>query len=137
MSPVNVPDGFWSHLPGWMWPIILAGILGFFLNWAIKASETVAGHFGRFGRAIHHRANAPHRVAQRIEHIEEVLERTSDNLECASTYLVLDAEYHHQEDVIIAENCPNVIKLLPKRMPFSDFARLWKTGWRPDNGFNT
>ncbi|RAV17528.1 hypothetical protein DQP57_00445 [Mycobacterium colombiense] len=109
----------------------MAGVLGLFLYELIKTSETVARIFGKAGRAVYDRVNAPRRTLRRVEHIEELLSQTSDKLECATTYLVIDADYHHQEDIILAENCPGVFRLLPKRIPFTEFSRKWQEGWRP------
>jgi hypothetical protein len=98
---------------------------------AIRGSEAVAAKFGKVGRGIHERHAAPRRVLSKVAHIEELLNQTSDKLECATTYLVLDADYHHKSDIIIAERCPGVMTLLPKRMPYTEFSMLWSTGWRP------
>lgn len=99
---------------------------------AVKASEAIARVFGRVGHAIHERAIAPRRTLRRVEHIEEILERTSDKLECATSYLVIDAEYHHEADVLIAEHAPAMLRILPRRMSFVDFSRKWtEDGWRP------
>lgn len=116
-------------MPTWLWPIIVAGVVGIFLYETIKASESVARVFGRIGKAIHNRA--PYRTAKRVEHIEQVLERTTDKLECATTYLALDAEYHHDAEIIIAESYPMLFKLLPPRLSFSVFSQKWAEGWRP------
>lgn len=132
MNPGAGDADFWAHIPNWAWPIIIAGIVGFFAYQLIKASETVAHTFGTIGRHIHERAIAPRRTAKKVEHIEQILLQTSDSLECATAYLVTDAEYHHASDIIIAENCPGVFNLLPKRISFTEFSRRWKEeGWRP------
>ncbi|WP_202376232.1 hypothetical protein [Mycobacterium intracellulare] len=104
----------------------MAGVVGFFLYEAIKASENVARVFGKLGKAIRNRT-----MGKRLEKIEEVLLHTSDKLECATSYLVIDADYHHQADMIVAENHPSLFRLLPKRMPFTEFSRMWDEGWRP------
>lgn len=132
MTPSPADASFWAHVPNWMWPIVLAGILGFFVYEAIKASEQVARIFGGLGRRVHERAVAPRKTLDRVKHIEDMLLSTSDKLECATSYLVVDADYHNHADIIIAENCPRVFQLLPKRMPFSEFSRRWQEdGWRP------
>lgn len=132
MTPGAGDGDFWSHVPTWMWPIIMVGILGFFVYQAVKASETVALTFGKIGRSIHERAIAPRRTLKRVEHIEQLLTQASDKLECATAYLVMDAEYHNDSDIIIAENCPGVFKLLPHRISFTEFSRRWnEEGWRP------
>lgn len=113
-------------MPHWMWPLIIAGVIGFFLFEAIKASENVARVFGKLGKSIRGRT-----TARRLEKIEKVLLQTSDKLECATSYLVIDADYHHQADMVVAENCPTLFKLLPKRIPFTEFSRRWAEGWRP------
>jgi hypothetical protein len=112
-----------------MWPILMAGILGFFLYEAIKTSESVARLFGKIGKHIHEIAITPRRTLARIESIEQILDRTTDTLECATSYLVIDADYHHHADVILAER--GVTMLLPKRIPYSDFRQRWSDGWRP------
>ena len=131
MTPEADPS-FWAHMPTWIWPILAGGVIMVVIYEAVKASETIARVFGKIGKAIHERAVAPRRTEKRVEHIEEILERTSDKLECATSYLVLDAEYHHEADVIIAEHAPAVLRILPKRMSFVDFSRKWMDeGWRP------
>lgn len=133
MTPAAGDASFWAHLPPWMWAlVVLPGVLGFFLFEVIKASEAVARVFGRVGRAIHERAVAPRRTLKRVEHIEQILERTTDKLECATSYLVIDAEYHHESDILIAEHAPAMLRILPRRMSFSEFAKRWtEDGWRP------
>lgn len=131
MNPGAGDASFWEHIPAWAWPIIVAGILGFFLYQLVKASETVAITFGKIGKAIHDRASAPRRVASRLEHIENVLDRTSDKLDCAMSYLATDAAYHYDADIIVAEHCPDVIDLLPARISYTEFAKRWACGWRP------
>lgn len=119
-------------MPIWIWPIIAGGVLMVVVYEAVKASEAIARVFGRVGHAIHERAIAPRRTLSRVEHIEEILERTSDKLECATSYLVIDAEYHHEADVLIAEHAPAMLRILPRRMSFVDFSRKWtEDGWRP------
>lgn len=128
---MNIPESFWAHVPGWMWPLFMATALAFFIYQAVKASETVAQAFGRLGRHIHERAIAPRRTLKRIEHIEQLLTQTSDKLDCATTYLVMDAEYHHESDILIAEKCPGIIRLMPPRVSYTEFSHRWKEGWRP------
>jgi len=117
-----------------MWPILMTGLLLFFVYEGIRGSEKIASIFGRFGRGVYERTNIPSRALKRIEHIEEMLERTSDKLECATTYLMIDAEWHQETNVIIAENCARVVGLLPQRIPFTEFSRRWDDGWRPGEG---
>lgn len=126
MSPGDVPmsDVFWSHMPSWVWPIIAIGIVGFCLYQAIKASEVVARCFGRVGNHIRGKATLGKRTLNRIE-------RIGDDLDCAITYLVDDADWHNDADVIIAERCPKVMNLLPARIPFTEYQRRWRAGWRP------
>lgn len=131
MTP-ETDASFWAHMPIWIWPIIAGGVLMVVVYEAVKASEAIARVFGRVGHAIHERAIAPRRTLSRVEHIEEILERTSDKLECATSYLVIDAEYHHEADVLIAEHAPAMLRILPRRMSFVDFSRKWtEDGWRP------
>ena len=111
-------------MPGWLWPIIIAGITGFFLYQAIKASELVAHWFGTLGKHINDRANGPARVLAKVEALQESLDMTT-------AYLIIDAEYHQEADIVIAENCPGVLRLLPSRIPFTEFKHRWKNGWRP------
>lgn len=133
MSPVNVPDGFWAHIPSWLWPVIAAGIIGFFAWEAIRASESIAGVFGRAGKKIYERANRLNRMQSTIERIEETLDKTSDNLECATTYLVVvDTPWHHETEIILSEEAPHILRLLPARQPFIDFKKQWREGWRPE-----
>lgn len=131
MTPGAGDASFWGHVPAWMWPIILTGILGFFLFEAIKTSESVAGLFGRVGRYINNRGTGASRLLKRIDHIEHMLQQTDEKLEVAVTYLVIDADWHHTSDMLIAENNPTLFRLLPKRMPYTDFYRRWQEGWRP------
>lgn len=130
MSPVSPDNGFWAHMPTWLWPIIIVGVLAFFLFEAIKAYEAVAKHLGPLGRYIHNNA-LPKRLDRKLDRMERSLERTSDRLECAMAYLTKDAEWHQDADVIIAENCPDVAQLLPVRVPFTEFSRRWTAGDRP------
>ena len=132
MSPVGSSDAsFWAHIPSWMWPVILMGILGFFVYEAIRGSEKIASVFGHVGQRIYDRASAPRKALSHIEHIEDLLNAASDKLECTTTYLVLDAEWHHQADLIIAESYPQILQRLPKRLPYTEFSRKWGEGWRP------
>lgn len=131
MNPGAGDAAFWGHIPTWAWPIVIAGIVGFFLYQLVKASETVAITFGKIGKAIHDRAAAPRRVATRLGHIEDVLDRTSDQLDCAMSYLAIDAAYHYDADIILAEKYPGLIKLLPPRISYTEFCRKWSEGWRP------
>jgi hypothetical protein len=109
-----------------LWPIIIAGIAGYFLYHAIKASETLANLFGKLGRRIRDRATRGDRTLQKIEVIQE-------HLEVATAYLVDDADWHCTADIIIAENYPKLLTLLPARIPFTEFKRRWKMGWRPES----
>lgn len=133
MNPSNLPDGFWNHLPAWIWPaIILPGIIAFFAYEVIKGSEKFASLFGRIGRRIHERATAQKKTLLTVERIEHALEQATDNLECATAYLVtVDAPWHLEANVIIAEEAPHVFSLLPPRIPFIDFKRKWREGFRP------
>ncbi len=142
-------DGFWSHIPSWGWPLIVAGIVGFFILQAIRASEGAAKVFGRLGEYIHHRAAerslalAGHRsgvdvsllqeemerVLALMERMEANLDKSTEDLECAIAYLVEDATWHHTVDVLFAERFPS--HRLPARIPFSVFSTRWRDGWRP------
>lgn len=122
--PVTPTDYFWAHLPSWVWPIIAIGIVGVMLYQAIKASKSVADLFGGLGKSIHFKATVPKRTLKTVERLE-------DNLECAMTYLVDDAEWHDDADIIIAESCPKVRTLLPARIPFTEYRKRWREGWRP------
>lgn len=125
------PDGsFWSHLPGWSWPIIIAGVLCAFLYEAAKASETVARVLGKLGKLIHENSGK-RKMDKKLDRIEATLDRTSDKLDCAMAYLAVDAEWHQDADIVIAEHCPRVMVLLPGRIPFTEFARRWKDGDKP------
>ncbi len=42
-----------------------------------------------------------------------------------------NAEWHRESDLIIAEMAPGVTKLLSARIPYTEFVRKWKEGWRP------
>jgi hypothetical protein len=118
-------------MPAWLWPIIVAGIVGFFLYEAIKASESLASVFGRLGKRINEKATAPKKALERVKNVEKLLDETVDKLDCATAYMVADTEYHHAADILIAENCPAVLKLLPLRITYSEFCRRWHDGWRP------
>lgn len=131
VTPSPSDASFWSHVPNWMWPIILTGILAFFLYEAIKTSENVARVFGKLGKHIRERAVAPNRTLDRVKNIEELLNQANDKMDCATAYLVTDADYHHDADIIIAEKCPKVFQHLPKRVPYTEFAERWAEGWRP------
>jgi hypothetical protein len=119
-------------LPHWAWPIIVVGVVGLAIYQTIKASETVAHHFGVIGKRVFERASARRRLPKRLEHIEKLLMQASDKLECATAYLCLDAEHHNTADVLIAEHCPGVTMLLPQRVSYTEFCRRWNDeGWRP------
>lgn len=130
MTP-SPTDFFWGHVPGWEWQIIIWGIAAFFavqvyhfIAQVIKGSEGVAKLFGRVGVRMHNNAGEDRRILKRLE-------RSSDKLECATAYLVDDAEWHDEADDIIDEHCPRVMRLLPKRIPFEEYAHRWRDGWRP------
>lgn len=145
----GIPDTFWSHVPSWAWPVIVAAVISFFVLQAIKASEGAAKAFGRVGEWIHRRAaerdlaRASHRsgvdvgmlqeemlrVLALMERMEANLDKSTDDLECAISYLVEDAQWHHQVDILFAEHFPHDV--LPARMPFSAFSSRWRGGWRP------
>ena len=131
MEPPEMDHSFWQHFPHWVWSIIVVSVAVFFLYEAVKNSAAVAAVFGRLGKAIYDRAVAPSRVLDHVRDMERVLERTADRLECATAYLVLDAEYHHEADLIVAESFPALLKLLPSRVPYTDFQARWASGWRP------
>jgi hypothetical protein len=119
------PSIYGLLLPHWLLPVIVVGVIGFFLYWVVRGSEAVASKFGKLGQRIYDRAQRGRRMEVRLENIE-------DKLECAMAFLVDDACYHHEADIIIAENYPGLTRLLPSRMPFTDFARKWRDdGWRP------
>lgn len=154
MTP-SPTDIFWGHIPSWGWTLIIVpGILGFFLYQAIKASEGVATVFGTVGKHIHaksveraarkvNRSNnitlpglellqaEMSRVLRHMESLEKELARATDGLECATTFLVDDTHWHHEVDVILAEAFTAGTVLLPHRIPFSEFQRRWRDGWRP------
>lgn len=133
MSPVNMPDSFWSHVPQWMWPIIISGLVGFFIYQALKASESFANIFGKIGRRIYARATLDRRLELRLDQIQSVLDTTADNLQCATAYLVVvDTPWHLEADVIIAHAAPHVTELLPPRVSYLDFSKRWRAGWRPE-----
>lgn len=129
MSPVNTPDYFWAHVPSWAWPVIVVGILACFAAFimtfiaqAMKASETVAKLFGGFGRRIYDQSGR--RVLERLD-------ERADRLECAAAYIVDDTDWHTEADILLAEVCPGVTRLLPSRVPFTEFTKRWREGWRP------
>lgn len=113
-----------------MWPVIIAGILGFFAFEAIKASEKVAEVFGRLGRNIYH--GSRHDTFRRVQRLEEQQREFERRMERANAYLVKDVEYHLEADTIIAARCPGTLALLPARISWSDFQDKWDAGWRPD-----
>ena len=147
----STPDTFWTHVPGWAWPIIIAGILAFFLVQSIRAYDSFAKLFGTVGIWLHERATE--RAMRRVKHgagvdvrllqkemlsvldyvkrMESNLSRATDDLECAIAYLVSDAQWHHSVDILLAEHFPDGSVELPNRMPFSLFSHRWKEGWRP------
>lgn len=132
MTPVQIPDAFWSHIPSWVWPVVVAGLIGFFLYEGIRGSEAVAGTFGKVGRRIRDRASRPRRMEERLEHMQNVLDSTADGLECATAYLVcVDIPYHHEADLVIAQAAPHITKLLPPRVTYLDFSKRWREGYRP------
>lgn len=121
-----------SRLPHWAYLIFVIGVLGLSVYQVITVSEKVAHHFGALGKRIYDRASVRRRLPKRLERIEVLLMQASDKLECATAYLCLDAEYHNTADVIIAEHCPGVASLLPRRVSYSEFSRRWhEEGWRP------
>ena len=124
--PVTPSDTFWQHVPVWLWPIIIAGVAGFFVYEAIRASKTIAALFGGLGDRIHNRG-------KRLARIEDALERTNDKLDCALEYLISDQCWHFEADIIVAENYPGLTKLLPRRISWFDWKRRWESGWRPDD----
>jgi hypothetical protein len=148
-------DAFWGHVPGWAWPLIVVGILAFFLVQAIKGYESVAKLFGSAGRILHERATqkAMKRVERGagvdvkllqeemsnvlgyVQRMESSLARTTDDQECAMAYLVSDASWHHNVDIILAEHFPHGSLELPHRVPFSMFSQRWREGWRPSTYF--
>lgn len=146
----STPDAFWTHIPSWAWPIIVAGIIAFFLVQSIRAYDNVAKLFGTVGRFLHDRATE--KAMRRVKHagvdiqllqremlsvldyvkrMEANLLRATDELECAIAYLVSDAQWHHSVDVLLAEHFPDGTVELPGRVPFSTFSHRWKEGWRP------
>lgn len=124
MNTVTISDAFWNHMPTWLWPVIAIGIVGFVVYQLIKASESVSRLFGSAGRHIRDRATVPKRTLKLVERLE-------DSLECAMTYLVDDAEWHDDADIIITESCPKVRNLLPARISFTEYRKRWREGWRP------
>lgn len=123
MTSPSPTDLFWTHIPSWAWPLIILGVLGFFLVQVIRASETVARVFGWPGRKIHNSASN--------QRTQRQLARIEDTLDCALTYLVADQEYHDVADLLIATHYPGVTHLLPTRIPFAEHQRRWREGWRP------
>jgi hypothetical protein len=121
-------------MPAWIWPIVVVGIAGFFIFHAIQTSEAVAKVFGKLGLRAHEKATRLRRILAHTERIEEILEGTNDKLECATAYLVLDADWHRETNMILAENYPNMAKVLPARLPYTVFAKRWREGWRPGAG---
>jgi hypothetical protein len=124
--PVTPSDTFWQHVPVWLWPVIIAGVAGFFVYEAIRASKTIAALFGGLGDRIHSRG-------KRLQRIEASLEQTNDKLDCAMEYLADDCAWHYETDIIIGENYPGLTKLLPYRIPFTQWKQKWAAGWRPDS----
>ena len=147
----STPDSFWTHIPSWAWPIIVVGILAFFLVQSVRAYENVAKLFGGFGQWLHDRATE--KAMRRVKHgagvdvrllqqemlnvleyikrMEVNLTRATDDLECAIAYLVSDAQWHHSVDILLAEHFPDGSVELPNRIPFSIFSHRWREGWRP------
>lgn len=133
MTP-SLTDVFWDHFPNWAWPIIVVGILamviGFVVQAAsslIKAYEPIAKIFGRAGRSLYDNANK--RKLDRIE--ASITSRNWAALECAVAYLIDDNEWHYDAEIVISEHAPKVLRLLPHRIPFSEYKERWKAGWRP------
>lgn len=144
-------DGFWGHLPGWAWPIVITGIVAFFVVQAIKGYESVAKLFGNIGTRMHDRATEKaftraskgsgvdvkllkeemSNVLEYMKRMESSLSRSTDDLECAIAYLVSDAAWHYQVDILLAEHLPAGTVALPHRVPFSMFSQRWREGWRP------
>lgn len=118
------PSVYGLTLPHWMLPVMVVGLAGFFLYEAIRGSSAVAHIFGKAGRKIRERATRARRMDARLERME-------DQLECATAYLVDDAQYHFEADIIVNENYPHLTRLLPTRIPFTEFKRKWCEGWRP------
>jgi hypothetical protein len=142
------PDIFWQHIPGWEWPALTAGVVAYFVLQGVRAFEGFAKFFGNFGEKIHSRATERAmrrvkrdgvdvtllqqemlRVLSLVERMEDNLAKSTDDLECAIAYLVDDAQWHHQVDIIFAEKFPKVS--LPARIPFSLFSIRGREGWRP------
>lgn len=126
----------WAHIPTWVWPVIVAGVVGFFTYEALRASQSLGGVLRSLRRAFRRFAPTPRKVLAHIERIEAMLAETMDRLDCATAYLIEDADYHHSADIIIAECYPGLTKLLPRRISYSDFVARWKKGWRPAQGRN-
>lgn len=127
MNPgVSMPDAFWDHFPTWVWPIIVIGILAYFLYQAVKTFDVVARAFGKAGKFIHGRSNTG-MTKQTLKHVK----RIEDHLDCALTYLVTDNDWHDETDLILAAQAPGMTKLLPHRIPFTEHQRRWREGWRP------
>lgn len=132
MNP-SMSDYFWAHMAaythGWIWPLALIGMAGLFLYEGIRLSEAVAKIFGKFGLRIHERATRIKRVLAHSQHIEELLENYSEKLECATAYLILDADWHRETDMMVRDRYPT-LRLAP-RTPYTTFAQKWREGWRP------
>lgn len=146
-----LPSDFWNHLPSWLiWIVLgvmLLGFLGARLSeaypWVAKLIPVLGGMWRRRAQReeqkIEDRAKElaeeisggmkPPDFDRRIVELEHRLQLLEFSEEVNQAYLIEDAKWHWSADITIAE-AALAVKFLP-RVPYSEFARKYREGWRP------
>ena len=120
-------------MPGWSWPIIIAGLVGFFLFQAIQAFEGVSKIFGPVGRKIYDRKtrlSAKRAGLQQWELADlrrqvEFLSRAVDELrnrdEMNWAFTLSDTQWHRNYEFFCADK--GVIPM--PRVSYMEFRDKW------------
>lgn len=131
--PAQVTDAFWGHIPGWAWPILVAGTVAFFIWQAIQAYEGFAKIFGPIGRKLYDRkttqaakrAGLQHwelaDLRRQVEFLGEAIEDLRDRDEMSWAFVLSDQEWHRNYEFMCAER--GAVPM--PRVSFMEFRTKW------------
>lgn len=98
-----------------------------------ERKETIRNETRDFIQTVMHDIKPPDYESLKRQ-LVNVLERVAEmeqTEQINTAYLIQDAEWHRETDMKLAE-AGLLTPPLPARLPYTEFARKWQTGWRPE-----
>lgn len=139
LPSISTPDSFWTSLPHWAWWLVIIGIvltvLGMALKTLLETYENFSKLFGRLGQNIYshgvvrRNGSAMTLLQDEMARVLLYVQRMETNLEMINAYLVSDAHWHASIEIYLAEI---LVDIPEPHMPYSEFSRRWRAGWRPN-----